>query len=192
VDIHEEHNRIKTLERIAAHDGLTGLLNREGAQKRIGALLTEHQDRNYALVVVDLDNFKNANDQYGHLFGDQVLKQVADKLRKSIRSSDLAARVGGDEFLVFMEYTDQVQAQADRIFDSLLGEYEGFPISVSMGIAQSPGAEGGYEVLFRRADQALYAAKRNGRKRYYFYNDSMREMLSVLSPIESDGTDPGL
>lgn len=188
VDIHEEHSRIKTLERIASHDGLTGLLNREGAQKQIEALLTEDPDGNYALVVVDLDNFKNANDQFGHLFGDQVLKQVADKLRKSIRSSDLAARIGGDEFLVFMEYADQVQAQADRIFDALLGEYEGFSVSVSMGIALSPGVEGGYEVLFRRADQALYTAKRNGRKHYCFYNNSMREMISVLSPIESDGS----
>ncbi|MGE4276228.1 MAG: diguanylate cyclase [Lawsonibacter sp.] len=188
VDIHEEHSRIKALEQIAAHDGLTGLLNRDSAQKRIEALLTDHRDRNYALAVVDLDYFKNANDRYGHLFGDQVLKHIADKLRKSIRSSDLAARVGGDEFLVFVEYTDQVQAQADRIFQALLGEYEGFPVSVSMGIARSSGVDGGYEVLFRQADQALYAAKRKGRKRYCFYNDSMREMLSVLSPIESDGS----
>lgn len=187
VDIHEEHSRIQALEQIAAHDGLTGLLNRDSAQKQIETLLTGHRDRNYALVAIDLDYFKNANDQYGHLFGDRVLKHIADKLRKSIRSSDLAARVGGDEFLVFAEYTDQFRAQADRIFHALLGEYEGFPVSVSMGVARSPGVEGGYEVLFRQADQALYAAKRKGRSCYCCYNDSMRDMLSVLSPIESDG-----
>ena len=112
---------------------------------------------------------------------------MADKLAKCIRSSDLAARVGGDEFLVFMEYREQVYVQTERIFRALSGVFEGFPITVSMGIARSQNVKGGYDVLFRRADQALYAAKRNGRNRYCFYDDSMREMLSVLSPIESDG-----
>ena len=102
------------------------------------------------------------------------------------RYEALAARVGGDEFLVFMEYTDQIQAQAERIFRALSGEFQGLPLSVSMGLARSEKADGGYDMLFRRADQALYAAKRRGRSRYCFYDDSMRDMLSVLSPIESD------
>lgn len=187
VDTHEEHRRIEALEQIVAHDSLTGLLTRDAARSKIESLLEENRGTNYALAVVDLDLFKEANDQYGHLFGDQVLKYVADKLAKSIRSSDLAARVGGDEFLVFMEYREQVYVQTERIFRALSGVFEGFPITVSMGIARSQNGKGGYDVLFRRADQALYAAKRNGRNRYCFYDDSMREMLSVLSPIESDG-----
>lgn len=186
VDIHEEHSRIQALEQIASHDGLTGLLNRDAVSSQIEVLLAENRDRKYVLAVVDLDHFKEANDRYGHLFGDQVLTYVADKLRKSIRSTDLAARVGGDEFLVFMEYTDQIQAQAERIFRALSGEFQGLPLSVSMGLARSEKADGGYDMLFRRADQALYAAKRRGRSRYCFYDDSMRDMLSVLSPIESD------
>ena len=186
VDIHEEHSKIEALEQIASHDGLTWLWNQEAARRQIERLLSENRERSYALAVVDLDYFKEANDRHGHLFGDQVLKHLADKLRKSIRSTDLAARVGGDEFLVFMEYTDQLQCQTDRIFRALSGEYEGFPLSVSMGLTRSVEVEGGYDMLFRRADQALYAAKRRGRNCYCFYDDSMRDMLSVLSPIESD------
>ncbi len=186
VDIHEEHSRIEALEQLASHDGLTGLLNRDSARKRIELLLSENQNKDYALAVVDLDHFKEANDQRGHLFGDQVLKHMADMLRRSIRSSDLAARVGGDEFLLFMECSDQAQAQAQRVFRALSGNFEGFPISVSMGVARAQKTARSYEVLFRRADQALYAAKRAGRERCFFYDDSMREMLSVLSPIESD------
>lgn len=188
MDLHEEHSRIAALEKIAAHDGLTGLLNRESAQKQIEALLT-HQDRKFALAVVDLDYFKEANDQRGHQFGDAVLKHVADKLRKGIRRGDLAARVGGDEFLVFLEYTEQAEGAADRIFHTLSGEYEGFPISVSMGIARSPRSDGTYDTLFRRADQALYSAKGKGRNCYYFYDDSMQNESSVLSPIESNETE---
>ena len=188
VDTHEEHSRIQVLERLASHDGLTGLLNRDTVSRQIDTLLETYPEKKYALAVVDLDYFKEANDKHGHLFGDQVLKFVADKLRKSIRSTDLAARVGGDEFLVFMEYTDQVHPQVDRVFRSLSGSFGEFQISVSMGIARSPMHMGeGYQVLFRRADQALYAAKRKGRNCYCFYDETMRDLLSVLSPIESDG-----
>ena len=186
VDTHEEHNRIKVLERIASHDGLTGLLNRDSVSQQVNRLLESYPEKTYALAVIDLDHFKEANDKYGHLFGDNVLKFVAEKLRKSIRSTDLAARVGGDEFLLFMEYTDQVYNQVERIFHSLSGHYEEFPISVSMGVARSDLNLGGYEVLFRRADRALYEAKRQGRNCYCFYDDSMKDMRSVLSPIESD------
>lgn len=187
VDTHEEHRRIEALEQIVAHDSLTGLLTRDAARGKIETLLADSRGAKYALAVVDLDFFKEANDRYGHLFGDKVLQYAAEKLAKSIRSSDLAARVGGDEFLVFMEYREQVYVQAERIFRALSGVFEGFPITVSMGIALSENVKGGYDVLFRRADQALYAAKRKGRNCYCFYDDTMREMLSVLSPIESDG-----
>ena len=180
------HRLMAAMEHISSHDGLSGLGNQEAARRQIERLLSENRERSYALAVVDLDYFKEANDRHGHLFGDQVLKHLADKLRKSIRSTDLAARVGGDEFLVFMEYTDQLQCQTDRILRALSGEYEGFPLSVSMGLARLVEVEGGYDMLFRRADQALYAAKRRGRNCYCFYDDSMRDMLSVLSPIESD------
>lgn len=186
VDVHTEHTRMSDLERRASHDGLTGLLNRSKAEKMIRERLTERPGGNYALFIIDLDYFKTANDQYGHIFGDRVLQHLAEKLQQSVRSGDIVARVGGDEFLIFLEYKDGFEMAVDRIFHTLRGEYEGFRMSVSMGIARTNGDLGDYETLFHCADQALYAAKRGGRGQYKFYEDSMNDTLSAISPIDCD------
>lgn len=186
VDIHEEHERMCNLETLAAHDLLTGLLNHSNARAHIEKCLNEGQGKTYALLLLDLDYFKNANDQFGHLFGDSVLKYVAEQIAGSIRSSDLAARVGGDEFLIFMEYNNSAEQQVKRIFRSLTDQYRNFHISISMGVALWPGDASDYEQLFHCADQALYASKRSGKNRFSFFNGTMQDMLSVLSPIESD------
>ena len=92
---------------------------------------------------------------------------MAQKVLRSIRSDDVAARVGGDEFLIFMSCTtDQVEPLIRRIFTSLTGTYRDFPISLSLGVALAPEHGTDYETLFNRADQALYAAKKNGRNQY--------------------------
>ena len=109
---------------------------------------------------------------------------IRDRLMKNIRKEDIAARVGGDEFMVFTEYTDNFEPQASRIFRTLTDYYENFRISVSMGVATYPENGKDYEQLFHCADQALYASKRGGRNQFKFYDDSMRGMLSVLSPID--------
>lgn len=185
IDIHEEHTHLQDLEHKASYDALTGLLNHANARRKIEEQMKSHPERNYALAIFDLDHFKNANDNYGHIFGDQVLKCVAEKLSRSIRENDIAARVGGDEFLIFMEYRENLPAIIHRIFSTLMGEYENFPISISMGVTRTEVVGMDYDVLFHSADQALYAVKRSGRGRYEFFDDSMREMLSVISPIES-------
>ena len=100
-----------------------------------------------------------------------MLKFLAERMRHSIRGGDIAARVGGDEFLIFMEYKTVIEPQVKRIFELLCGAYGEFTISVSMGVANAKDCRGDYESLFQRADQALYAAKRGGRGRYCFYND---------------------
>lgn len=189
VDIHEEHTQLIDLKHMAAHDALTGLLNHTHAKALISERLRKNPDTQYAVMILDLDFFKDANDRFGHVFGDHVLKYMADKLRQSIRSGDLAARVGGDEFLIFLEYQTGLEATAERIFRSLGGAYKEFLISVSMGIASTETVGRTYEMLFQRADQALYAGKRDGRGRYYFYDDSMKEMFSVISSI--DGAEKG-
>ena len=186
VDIHQERLQILSLEKAASHDALTGLMNHACVKKIIHERMLEEQKRDYALFILDLDYFKSANDQRGHSFGDHVLQYMADKLQQSIRAGDLAARIGGDEFLIFLEYNTELEPVVDRIYHSLLGEYEGFRISISMGIARGDETVTDYETLFRRADQALYAAKRSGRGRYCFYDASMQEMLSAISPIEGD------
>lgn len=186
VDVHTEHTMMTDLERQASHDGLTGLLNRSKAEKLIRERLEERPEGSYALFIIDLDYFKSANDQYGHIFGDCVLKYLAEKLHQSVRSGDIVARVGGDEFLIFLEYKEGFEMAVDRIFHYLEGEYEGFQMSVSMGIACTGGEQSDYETLFHCADQALYAAKRAGRGQYKFYEESMSNMLSEISPIDCD------
>lgn len=187
LDAHEEYEELATFRRLSMQDSLTKLRNHMSARKVIESALSHSDGRHYALLLFDLDHFKSANDRYGHLFGDEVLRDVAGKVLRSIRSDDVAARVGGDEFLIFMAYTiDQVEPLVRRIFTSLTGAYREFPISLSMGVALAPEHGTDYETLFNRADQALYAAKKNGRSRYCLYDSSIQGYLSDLSPIDSD------
>ena len=113
--------RLDDLERQATHDAMTGLLNHATAKAKVLERLQERPDGRYALVIFDLDHFKQANDTYGHMFGDKVLIHVANKLRQSIRDGDIAARAGGDEFLIFLECKDEVEPAVQRIYSALTG-----------------------------------------------------------------------
>ena len=187
VDIHDSRMKLHALEQMASHDTLTGLLNHAYAKKRILERIESRPTASFALAIFDLDHFKSANDTYGHSFGDHVLSYVAEKLRQSIRGGDIAARVGGDEFLIFLEYKGDLELVVSRIFESLCGTYEDFTISVTMGIAPTATAGCDYDMLFHSADQALYTVKRGGRGQYRFYDESMKQTLSVISPIDSGG-----
>lgn len=189
-DIHDERTRIDALVQMASHDSLTGLFNHNYARERIKERMEDRQAGVFALAIFDLDHFKSANDNYGHMFGDKVLIHMAEQLRRSTRGGDIAARVGGDEFLVFLEYKEEAEAVVQRIFSSLEGTYEDFQISVSMGVVRTDVVGTDYDTLFHAADQALYAAKRSGRGQYRFYDDSMQEMLSVISPIDGSEEKP--
>ncbi len=185
VDIHDSQMKLAALERLASHDTLTGLLNHASAKKQIVERIEDRPGSQFAMVIFDLDHFKNANNTYGHIFGDNVLKFLADRLQESIRGADIAARVGGDEFLLFLEYGGELDPIVSRIYSSISGSmFEDFPICLSMGIAPTDVAGTDYDALFHAADQALYKVKRSGRGRYAFYDESMRDMLSVISPIE--------
>ena len=190
IDIHDSRMKLDTLERLASHDPLTGLLNHATAKTRIVERMGDRRrEGKYALVIFDLDHFKSANDEFGHSFGDQVLIHIAQKLHQSIRSGDIAARVGGDEFLIFLEYKGELEAVIQRIFSGFAGNYENFPISLSMGVAQAEVIGTDYEALFHAADQALYSVKRSGRGRYCFYDGSMNQMFSVISQIDGSAED---
>ena len=189
-DIHDERTRIDALVQMASHDSMTGLFNHNYARERIKERLENRPNGKFALAIFDLDHFKSANDNYGHMFGDKVLIHMAEQLRRSIRGGDIAARVGGDEFLIFLEYKEEAETAIQRIFTSLEGTFEDFKISVSMGVVRTDMVGTGYDELFHAADQALYAVKRSGRGEYRFYDDSMQEMLSVISPIDGSEEKP--
>ncbi len=177
VDINAEMNMIDYLEEQANCDAKTGLLNHAAAKRCISNILAQGGNKKYALVVFDLDNFKGANDVYGHLFGDEVLDAVAQRLKENIRRSDIASRMGGDEFMFFIEYKDSVVPQIQRIFDCITQKYKHFDIGISMGIAYTDGFEGDFDELFKRADAAMYTVKRESKKSFRFYDDSMKDLL---------------
>ncbi len=148
IDMHKEHAKLEELQRKASHDGLTGLLNHSHAEMIVREKLLEEKDRDYIIVIFDIDYFKNANDRCGHMFGDKVLKHIAERLLSSTRKYDITARVGGDEFMIFMEDRKDIEGIIDRIFHALSGTYEGFDITISMGIARSKEVGHAYEGLF--------------------------------------------
>jgi diguanylate cyclase (GGDEF)-like protein len=153
---------------LAEHDPLTRLLNRRAFGERLDAEIARAQRyrRPFALVLCDIDGFKDLNDRHGHQAGDLALERVASLLDGALRQPDDAFRVGGDEFALILVESSKAEARVavERIAqamaaagDELLGE-----LSLSFGIAIYPGDGGGPDELFRRADEALYGAKRSG------------------------------
>lgn len=153
----------------ANHDLLTGLPNRglfmELAQLQLAS--AERELGPLALLAIDLDNFKPVNDEQGHACGDQLLKTVATRILHSIRANDVAARTGGDEFLVLLAHADEAVAVelGRRLLAALRQPYEGVraQVSASIGIAVYPHAGQTLTRLLESADRALYEAKRAGR-----------------------------
>jgi len=191
IDVHDSQMKLTKLEQMASHDSLTGLLNHSTAREQIIARIKSFPTHKYALAILDLDHFKSANDTYGHAFGDQVLSHVADKIRQSIRRGDIAARIGGDEFLIFLEYSHDLVPIIERIYRSLNRDrFKEFPILISMGVSKSEEMGNDYTALFNAADHALYAVKRAGRGEYRFYNSKMDKVLSAITPIDGEDNAP--
>ncbi len=157
----------------AQRDALTGIANRAAYDERIAAEVARHErhDRELSLAVIDIDKFKSVNDNLGHKAGDKVLKNVAEICAANVRTSDFIARYGGEEFVLVLPETSLEQAH--HVAEKLRGEIEGkgfyynkrrVPITVSIGIARFADEEAA-DVVFERADRALYEAKNGGRNR---------------------------
>ena len=177
--------RMSNLEQMASHDALCNLYNLAFARRLVEQRMAERQVSRFALIIFDLDHFKAANDTYGHLFGNDVLVHIADKLRANVRGDDIAARAGGDEFLVSLEYRENINLAVQRLFRALTGEFRGFTISISMGVALTDTVGRDFDALFHAADQALYTLKHGTRGGYRFYDSEMQSALSEITPIES-------
>jgi len=161
---------------LAITDALTSLYNRRYMESHLGTLVEEAAARGkpLSLLILDVDYFKSINDGFGHDAGDDVLREFAMRVRKSIRGIDLACRYGGEEFVVVMPETDMAVAAlvAERIRRRIAGEpfliqkgAAGVDVTISIGIAALGPGESDAGALLKRADQALYRAKRDGRNR---------------------------
>ena len=177
VDVNEEVNEIKYLETEVEKDFRTGLLNHRAAKQKINDLLSAPGKRKFALIMFDMDNLKQANDVRGHLFGDEVIEYIAKVAKENTRDEDIVARIGGDEFIIFMEYKRSIETQIKRIFKCLTQKFADFQISISMGVACTESGVTDYDKLFARADTAAYAVKKGGKNAYRFYDETMKNIL---------------
>lgn len=165
------------LEEKAKKDSLTLLYNAYTARKLAESYIEESTDKEAALLIIDLDDFKRINDQYGHMFGDAVLVQAAKIIKHTFRNVDVVGRIGGDEIMVLMKGTADMRIIANRCkqLNESLGAMFGDQIpdckpSCSIGIALFPKHANSYFDLFCHADHALYHAKARGKQQYALYN----------------------
>lgn len=192
--VHELQLELRETARLATHDPLTGLPNRRTILERIAeatdAAGAEHP---VAVLFLDVDRFKLINDLYGHEVGDQVLTEIADRLRSTINEGDDVARLGGDEFVVVTRDAtiDRLAALGERISNAVgptidLG-HRSMPLSVSIGVALAHRdvAPGG---LIANADAAMYRAKQAGRAAIVHFDERMQAEMSERATLERDLT----
>jgi two-component system cell cycle response regulator len=156
-------------------DSLTGLHNRRYMEGHLRTLVSEalRTGRNLSMLVADIDHFKNVNDTHGHDAGDAVLKEFSLRLRRNTRGVDLACRLGGEEFVIIMPDTDLTHAYqvGERLRacvasdEFLIGDGKMIRVTASVGIGTLETPDDTPELVFKRADTALYIAKRRGRNR---------------------------
>lgn len=170
----------KRMETMATTDGLTGLTNHRSFQERFADLVERSQRHGHqaAMLLCDVDHFKNVNDTYGHPVGDEVLRRVARVLQEAVRKIDIPARYGGEEFAVVLEATDLEGALglAERIREDvkamvLESDQGTFGITMSIGVTSFPADGADPAELIERADLSLYHAKENGRNQVVCYRD---------------------
>jgi len=206
LDITQRKNLEQRLADAALSDALTGLPNRAALQARLAqcaARAKRDSDYRYAVLFMDFDRFKQVNDSLGHEAGDALLRQIAERLRATLRPGDdiarlengehVAARLGGDEFVALLEPLRSPQdatAVAQRLLDALAAPYliEGQEVcsTVSIGIVTSERADRDPEALLRDADTAMYEAKRRGRARYVVFSADMHERVRRAMDLEAD------
>ena len=198
VATHEDVTDLQRIEQqiahMAHHDALTDLPNRTLLGHRIEeALARTRRGEKFAVLCLDLDQFKSVNDTLGHPVGDELLKAVAERLAECTRETDTIARLGGDEFAVVQTSTAQPRdatALADRICEAIkapfeLGEHQ-VVVETSIGIAIAPDDGGDPHQLLKNADMALYRAKGDGRGLYRFFESEMDARMKARRTLELD------
>lgn len=179
----------------ALHDNLTSLPNRILLSERVDQAISNAQQNHsaFALMFMDLDGFKPVNDAYGHHIGDQLLREVAQRLRRNLHHHDTLARIGGDEFVLLMELRETADAAAvaarlvQVIAQPLEVDGHALQVSASIGICLYPGDGRDQHELLMHADAAMYHAKASGKNGYSFFKSSMntdaRDKLQLLQEL---------
>ncbi|WP_195268116.1 sensor domain-containing diguanylate cyclase [Eubacterium sp. 1001713B170207_170306_E7] len=166
-DIDSAKRRALELRKLSQTDPLTGLYNRAAMIKRLSRVLRRGTAASHALIILDIDHFKELNDTCGHRFGDTVLQQVAQALSETLRSNDFSGRLGGDEFMIFMRGLSDpaiIQERLNIFRERIRGLHgPGLELTVSMGVAFFPVHGQSFQTLYEKADSALYEAKHRGR-----------------------------
>jgi diguanylate cyclase (GGDEF)-like protein len=193
-DVTEKRQAEARIAHMAHHDALTGLPNRVLFRERLGeALARARRGEEFAVLCIDLDNFKAVNDTLGHPVGDALLCAVTERLQGLLRDADTVARLGGDEFAVLQSSANQpgnVTTLARRIIEGLSAPYEvaGHQVVVgaSIGIAMAPRDADAADALIKNADLALYRAKSGGRGAWRFFEPEMDALMQSRRLLELD------
>ena len=192
-DVTEGRRDQARIEHLAHYDALTNLPNRSLFQRHAEGLLLETEGRQFAILYIDIDEFKRINDTLGHLIGDEFLKGVAERLRQSVGPEDFIARLGGDEFAILqhgIESAEDVHALVARIYQALRTPFDchGHQLSsdASIGIAIAPRDGTDLFDLLKNADLAMYAAKAAGRRTYRFFDPAMEQQANHRRELEAD------
>ncbi|MBX9914875.1 MAG: EAL domain-containing protein [Pseudomonadaceae bacterium] len=199
-DITQRKLAMDEIHQLAFYDALTALPNRRLLLDRLGQALASSQrsGNRGALLFIDLDNFKQLNDSWGHALGDLLLQQVARRLQACVRGNDSVARLGGDEFVVMLEglSVDVVDAseQTKYIGEKLIGDLSQlfnldgreYQSTASIGVAMFGGAHTSVDELLRAADIAMYAAKKAGRNALCFFDPAMQEVINQRAAMQGE------
>lgn len=170
------------LEKRAKTDTLTGLLNKNAAEGLVRLMTANYQQQDglSSLLMIDIDKFKEVNDTFGHAEGDRVLAEIGRLINNNCRSKDVAGRIGGDEFLIFMhdiKSADNAKSLAERLLNQVSQTFSGDilkdSITLSIGIALCPEHGKRFDDLYKAADSALYYVKKHGRAAYKVYDQEM-------------------
>jgi diguanylate cyclase (GGDEF)-like protein len=197
-ELHETTEQLRRnsakLDHLARHDVLTGLTNRMAFREEVArGLRRARRGQGMALLYLDLDRFKAVNDTLGHPAGDRLLCEVADRLRGAVREADTITRLGGDEFAIAQTGVDQphsAETLARRVIDILSQPFkiagQWVAVGVSVGITLADHDDVDADQLLRRADMALYAAKRGGRGTWRFFDHTMEFAAQARQGLETD------